>query len=99
VLNAKDDVLSLRTVPTDRALVVAPQENLVASVKVGLPLARAFSLEAEVAGSAYSEDTRSRELGEELGYELPSILTNLITPNTSTRMDAAASGSLRLAAS
>jgi hypothetical protein len=72
-----------------------PQENVVASVRFAVPVAGVFSLEGEVAGSAYSEDIRADTLDQEQ-LQLPSLLTNLFTPRTSSRADLAGTATVRI---
>jgi hypothetical protein len=81
-----DDSTSLPNALPD----VTPTENIVASVQVGLPLVgRVLFLSGEIAASALTNNTRSSELNG-----IPSNLTEVFTPRSSSQVDGAAMASL-----
>jgi hypothetical protein len=88
VMRAWDDSSSLANVPPD----ITPMENIVTSVQLGIPLfGRALFLSGEFAVSALTNNTRSPELDG-----VPSSLSNIFTPRTSSQLDGAASASLMI---
>lgn len=97
-LRAEDDRESLDATQFDPARVSSPQENVVASVRFGMPILREqLALDGEVAASAYSENTLARELDDEEDFQLPSSLENLFTPRLSSRADYAWRTALKIA--
>ncbi|GAB5518336.1 MAG: hypothetical protein RhofKO_05870 [Rhodothermales bacterium] len=86
----RDDTLSVAD-----AGEVLPEENLSITPDIGLRLFKgAFQLQASATVSAFTRDTRSTAVDDEL--DLPEVLTNLFTPRTGSRLDAAGEASMRL---
>ena len=88
VMRAWDDSSSLANALPD----VTPLENIAASVQLGVPLVgRAVFLSGEFAVSALTNNTRSPELDD-----VPSSVSNVFTPRTSSQVDGAATASLMI---
>ena len=85
VLHALDDTSSLFVVPVG----VTPSENLVTSLAFGMPIdSNLITIDAEIAGSAFSNDIRSAELASKgIGH-------SLYIPRLSSQVDGAATLSL-----
>ncbi len=88
IMRAWDDSSSLSKPGSD----VTPQENLAASVQLGIPLiGRAVFLSGEFAVSALTNNTQSPELDG-----VPASVSNVFTPRTSSQVDGAATASLMI---
>ncbi|MEM1093714.1 MAG: hypothetical protein AAGJ10_03845 [Bacteroidota bacterium] len=86
----RDDTLSVANAGD-----VLPQENLSITPDLGLRLFKGkFQLKASATVSAFTRDTRSTAVDDEL--DVPDFLTNLFTPRTGSRLDAAGEASMRV---
>jgi hypothetical protein len=97
-----DDTTSLQTpANTDFSRLAQPQENTVVSVTFGFgAFDGKLRFNAEIAASAFSQDTRSRSLAESTTsstFQLPEIPALLFTPRFSSQLDAAAKATLTFA--
>ncbi|MEM6647257.1 MAG: hypothetical protein AAF730_13505 [Bacteroidota bacterium] len=94
---ARDIVSSL---PLDVALsdqVISPKENVVASVRMAMPFIKnRFSLEGELAGSVFTENTLTDELKIGGETELPGFIKSIFTPRLASRADFAATAALNI---
>ncbi len=96
-LQAEDDPESLDATQYDPARLVSPQENLVASVRFGMPILKErLALDGEIAASAYSENILAGELDVEDELSLPPAFESLFTPRLSSRADYAGRAALKV---
>ncbi|GAB5519603.1 MAG: hypothetical protein RhofKO_18540 [Rhodothermales bacterium] len=94
---ARDIVSSL---PLDVAVsdqVISPKENVVASMRMALPVIKnRLSLEGELAGSVFTDNTLTQELKIGGETELPGFIKSIFTPRLASRADFAATASLNI---
>jgi hypothetical protein len=101
-IRVSDDTTSLQT-PTnaDVSRLARPQENTVFSTTFGFgAFDGKLRFTAEIAGSAYSADTRSQSLAElatTSTFQLTALPSVLFTPRLSSQLDAAAKVTLTIA--
>jgi len=101
-IRVSDDTTSLQTpVNADVSRLAKPQENTVFSTTFGFgAFDGKLRFTAEIAGSAYSADTRSQSLAElatTSTFQFPAIPSEIFTPRLSSQLDAAAKATLTIA--
>ncbi|MBD1210484.1 MAG: hypothetical protein H9535_18805 [Ignavibacteria bacterium] len=101
-IRVSDDTTSLQTpANADISRLARPQENTVFSTTFGFgAFDGKLRFTAEIAGSAYSADTRSQSLAAlttTSTFQLPAIPAEIFTPRLSSQIDAAAKATLTIA--
>ena len=90
MLRARDDTSKISLWPADSIGNTRPAENLVVGITSRLLLVKHISVEADIAGSAYTRDMRSTEVQGEASNRLIGLAGNFITPRLSTQLTRAA---------
>jgi hypothetical protein len=101
-IRVSDDTTSLQTpANADVSRLAKPQENTVFSTTFGFgAFDGKLRFTAEIAASAFSQDTRSQSLAQlatAATFQLPEIPALLFTPRLSSQLDAAAKATLTIA--
>lgn len=101
-VRVSDDTTSLQTpANADLSRLAKPQENTVFSTTFGFgAFDGKLRFTAEIAGSAFSADTRSVSLAQlttTSTFQLPAIPSEIFTPRLSSQIDAAAKATLTIA--
>jgi hypothetical protein len=101
-VRVSDDTTTLQTpANADLSRLAKPQENTVFSTTFGFgAFDGKLRFTAEIAGSAFSADTRSASLAQlttTSTFQLPAIPSEIFTPRLSSQLDAAAKATLTIA--